>query len=165
MFNDWRHSTSIFSEPDNLVRSRFGLSYIHVPRRGCIIRRLVAKEDHLQRATLAGTSGVVMHCYLPTFNCMLFPMQMEYPMSSITGISDHWGLVPGWLYLCNMCSNRGRQCAVRSICLHYLFLDKLTVDNVDLLKGSLSALGREDLKKLVEEYESANCISKLLLYL
>ena len=38
--------------------------------------------------------------------------------------------------------------------------DKLSMDNLELLKASLSTIGREDLKKLAEEYEKEECIRK-----
>ena len=38
------------------------------------------------------------------------------------------------------------------------YRDKLSMDNLELLKASLSTIGREDLRKLVEEYEKEECI-------
>ena len=40
--------------------------------------------------------------------------------------------------------------------------DKLSMDNLELLKANLSAIGREDLKKLVEEYEKEEPIRKFV---
>lgn len=51
------------------------------------------------------------------------------------------------------------QCAVM-IVLPNPASDKLSVDNLELLKANLSAIGREDLKKLVDEYEKEECIRK-----
>lgn len=57
-------------------------------------------------------------------------------------------------------------CAIlRLQCSHIIYTfyptpDKLSLDNLELLKPSLSTIGREDLRKLVEEYEKEECSRK-----
>ena len=55
-------------------------------------------------------------------------------------------------------------CAIRLQCSSFLYTyltaDKLSMDNLELLKTNLSTIGREDLRKLVEEYEKEECIRK-----